>query len=222
MSAEGKIIVYRRHFEKLLSFPKPLRDQLIIELPIKEGLRTTEVCTLRSQDVDFEHGDLWVLDSKKHRLMVIPLDAEVAQHLAEYIQAHGVKEGILLAAERKSDRKGKRGRLSKQAIEYLWNKWCRIVGIPKMSPRYGRAYFAVDWHVVKGKSLIGLRNVLRHDEISSTEAYLNRIYSYEDTKAEFQRGNKWFSNQSCSQAQCPISAVGCYCKMFKPKIELKI
>jgi len=57
-SSAGKIVVYRGYFVRLLSVPKPLRDQLLIELPCLQALRTGEVSSLkvgRAYFAVFEH-----------------------------------------------------------------------------------------------------------------------------------------------------------------------
>jgi integrase len=82
--AEGRIIVYEAYFKQLLAHPKSLRDQLLLELPILQALRTGEIVTLHVGDFDFEHGDLYVLDSKKHQRSPIPLEPNVDRHSSEY------------------------------------------------------------------------------------------------------------------------------------------
>lgn len=214
---EGRIIVYRAYFTKVLDFPKPVRDQLMLELPALNGLRTGEVVTLRFEDVDFENGDLRVLDSKKHRSYLIPLDPQVAEHLDKFFREAGIREGLIFRRPR-SGAQSKRPWLSTLAVGETWRKWCRTCGIPYMSPRYGRAYFAVNWHIVEGKSLIGLMDVLRHNDLVATQKYLAKIRSYEDVKAEFYRGKKWPGFQSkCAREACPLRVPGCYCRMFITK-----
>lgn len=218
---EGKITVYRGYFLKLLAVPKPLRDQLIIELPTLMAFRTSEVCTARKEHVDFERGDMQVLDSKKHKFFTVPLDPQVAEHLDSFIGENNLT-GVLFRPVQKAGCKGKNPYLSNTLIEYVWEKWCREASVPHMPPRMGRAYFAVNWHIVEGKSLIGLMDILRHDSLLSTQKYLSKIRCYEDVKAEFYRGKKWNTQSQCARFNCcPLATKDCYCHMFTPKIEVK-
>jgi len=218
---KSKIVVYRSYFIKLLNTPKPVRDQLIMELPILMAFRTAEISTVRGKHVDFEHGDLQVFDSKKFKYFTVPLDMQVAQHLEQLIRETGYTD-VLFQPLQKGGRKGKDPYLSNTAIEYVWTKWCKKADIPCMAPRMGRAYFAVNWHVVEGKSIIGLMNILRHDNILSTEQYLNKIHSYEDVKAEFFRGKTWSNRNRCARYElCPLAALNCHCHLFTPTMEVK-
>ena len=227
--SEGKIIVYRGYFLRLLAYPKSLRDQLLIELPTKQALRTGEVSSLRAEYVDFERGDLQVLDSKKYRLLTVPLDPVVAEHLAEYLQTRGLKQGLIFVAEQKAGRKRKLNSktkgtgLSLTLIQWVWRKWCLESGIPYMSPRMGRAYFAAEWCMGKRKkSMKGLQAVLRHDDILATEKYLNKIVSYEDVKAEFLEGLKSPFVADCVRSEdCPLAVPQCHCRMFQCRVEVK-
>jgi len=218
---EGKIIVYRAYFMRLLAQPKPLRDQLTIELPTLMGFRTGEVCTAKKEHVDFEKGDMQVLDSKKRRLYVVPLHPQVAKHLDKHIKRLG-NEGFLFFRSRASGPKGKEPHLSESQIQRIWRKWCEVADIPVMPPRYGRAYFAVDWHIVKRKSLYGLMAILRHESMDATQKYLAKIVSYEDVKQEFNEGIDSPFRTKCAQANaCPLSTNDCRCRMFTPQIMVK-
>jgi len=206
---------------KLLNWPKPLRDQLILELPTLNALRTDEVATLKAEYIDLANGDLEVLDSKKHSFFTVPLDYTVAKHLELYLSQTGIKEGLIITPGTKAGRRTK-GSLSNQAIEYIWKKWCLACGIPYMPPRYGRAYFAADWHIIQGKSIIGLMNVLRHDSFLATWKYLTKIYCYEDVKAEFQHGVKSpFASECARSDSCPLASEDCRCRMYTPHDQLK-
>jgi len=217
-SEEAKIIIYREYFMRLLAYPKPLRDHLIIELPTLNALRTAEVATVKIEHIDLERGDLQVYDSKKKRLITVPLDYTVAKHIAIYVGKTGIKEGFLLKRGR-----GRRrvGRMTNEAIQYIWNRWCDACGIPRMSPRYGRAYFAVEWHIVRRKSLIGLMDVLRHSSLLATQKYLSKIRCYEDVKSEFYEGMRPRFLSKCERSDlCPLATDGCHCKMFVAKAEV--
>jgi len=177
--AEGKIVVYREYFLKLLATPKSLRDQLIIELPCLEGFRTGEVSTVRAEWFDVPNGDLQVLDSKNGKMYTLPLDSTVAKCFLQM----NVTEGPLITG-RKHTGKG----LSSCHIERIWSDCCWNANIPVMHPRLGRAYLATFEHFVLGKPTAYIQWELRHDSLQSTEHYLSRIVDYKDMKAMFYVG----------------------------------
>jgi len=215
----GKIVIFRERFLRLLNWGKPLRDQLILELPTLNGLRTTEVCTIQAEHVDLDHGDLEVLDSKKHRFYTIPIDYTVAKHMEEFMIKNNITTGLLFRPGWKAGRRTERP-MTDIAIDYIWKKWCQVCSVPYMPPRYGRAYFAADWHIVQGKSLIGLMNVLRHESLLATWKYLSKIYCYEDLKAELHQGRKTPFVSECKRSDsCPVACEGCHCKFFEVSVE---
>jgi len=178
---------YRDHFLKLLNYPKPLRDQLILEFPVLNAFRTTEVATVTVEDIDLEHGDIKVLDSMKHEKIKVPLDPNIAKHLKEYLKRSSFTSGFIFRPGPKAGRRTTK-HLTDTAIDYIWGKWCRAAGISYMSARYGRAYFALDWYLIQRKNIIALKQILR-TSFKDLERYLPK-YRYEDLKGEFQRGLK--------------------------------
>jgi len=189
MAPEGRIVVYRAYFQRLLKTSMPLRDRLVIELPCLEGLRSGEISTLRAEWIDLENGDIRILDSKKQTMFTLPLDPTVAKHVIQL----GIHEGFLIRG-RKRTGKG----LSVTHVERLWKDYCVDAGIPPMSPRMGRAYFAVIEHFVLRKPIGYIQFMLRHDDLQSTEHYVNcDIVDYGDMKEIFYQGkeNRMFQPQ---------------------------
>jgi integrase len=223
-SSVGKIVVYRGYFVRLLSVPKPLRDQLLIELPSLQALRTGEVSSLKAEYIDFERGDMQILDSKKNQLLTRPLGSVAASHLAEYMAKQNISEGYLFPPRRKRKlgNKSVGASLTDWAILNRWAVWCNVVGIPVMNPRMGRAYFAVVEHYVLGKPLGYVQFMLRHDHLQSTEHYVHcRIVCYEDMKALFLQGKySPFSLSQCANSDGCLGAMpDCHCRMFQPQMS---
>jgi len=183
MAPEGRIVVYREYFQRLLKTSMPLRDRLVIELPCFEGLRSGEVSSLRAEWVDIENGDIKVLDSKKHTMFTLPLDPTVAKHIIQL----NIHEGFLIRALPHARRQSGVG-LSVTHIDRIWADQCKKADVPVMPARMGRCYFACQWHFVERKSMFHLMAMLRHDSLQSTEHYLSKLVDYEDLKAEFQQG----------------------------------
>ena len=224
-ASEGHIIVCRARFLKLLKAPKSLRDQLVIELPTLMAFRTGEVTSARLEHVDFESGDMQVLDSKKYQLFLVPLNPTVAMHLAEYVQKYDIESGVLFQRP-KAGRQATKLELSSTTIHRIWAQSCKAAGVPYMPPRMGRAMFSVNWiwgnpeQGIPKKTIKGLQVILRHDDILATEKYLNKIMCYEDIKAEFNQGLKSPFVAACARSKgCPLFVEGCHCRMFTPRIR---
>jgi len=229
------IVVYMSRFHKLLDYrPKPLRDQLILELPILQGFRNGEVTTLRAKHVDLENGDIEILDSKKHRFYTRPLVPIVALHLSQYMAETGKKDEDLLIcplpwANRKKRKPGNKTRgegLSEAQVTQVWLKYCQLCQIPPMAPRMGRAYFAADLAFIKKISVFYIKVAMRHDYVETTIHYLERIVNYEDFKAAILSGEQSPFSPHCQRAVingCPnqCSEPPCYCRFFTPTVKVE-
>lgn len=218
-SAKGKIIVYRAYFLKLLNFPKPLRDQLIIELPTLNGFRTREVATVQREHVDLEKGDIQVLDSKKHVFSTLPMGYMVWQHFEDFFIETHITSGLAFTPTPRAGRRHE-GHMTDQAIEYIWRKYCKLADVPYMPPRLGRAYLAVT--LLERMNLIDVMDMLRHTEPKVTLRYISKIRDYAFFKAKFHRATESPFVSECARSDsCPLATEGCRCRMFTPRLEVE-
>jgi site-specific recombinase XerD len=62
------------------------RDYALLLLAARLGLRSSEICRLRLDDLDWIEGSLSVRESKSDQAAILPLSAEVGRALAAYLQ----------------------------------------------------------------------------------------------------------------------------------------
>lgn len=230
MRERGKIEIYRSHFKIVLARPKNLRDQLILEGPILQALRPGEVSSLRAEWLDFETGDMQILDSKKQEMFTRPMDPQWAHTSEAYMIENHITSGILIQplpnAHHTGHKKGARTRgegLSVCQIERVWTEYFSECGFPIKSPREGRAYWACYEHYVRGMPEGYIQWFLRHDDPQSTKHYLfSRIVDYESMKKLFYQGRMSPVPDACVlMDHCDLSEFGCRCRMFQgKKIEM--
>lgn len=186
----GDVIVLRRSdVERLISEPKPLRDELIIALPKRMGLRTREIATLRCEYIHFDEALLYIKNCKRYELYPLPLDWKVEQLLTDYI--NGRTEGwVIERFPSKGVKKSAYGKpLSNEAIQDVIKRHAKNAGIPnwqQFTPRLLRCFFAAEWHK-QDRDIKVLKAILRHKELSTTFRYVNRIYFWEDIEKEVNR-----------------------------------
>jgi len=65
--------------------PGSIRNRAIVELFCGCGLRTTELCQLRIQDVDFQEQTVTILKGKGGKPRVVPIDQYAALYLQRYL-----------------------------------------------------------------------------------------------------------------------------------------
>lgn len=144
-----------------------LRDRTMLILLYGTGIRASECSGIRERDIDLEAMTVRVL-GKGGSERTVPLNADVARALAEYKLARG-------AAERNTpffkSRKGKA--MSRNAIYERVRTHSRRAKIAKrVSPHRIRHTFAT--HLVRaGVSLVTLRDLLGHRNLSSTQIYIH-------------------------------------------------
>lgn len=82
-----------RSFEQLIasldkSSARGLRDRAMMLCMARLGLRVSEVCGLRLDDIDWRESVIWIRARKTGHAALLPMTAEVGKALAEYLQ-HG-------------------------------------------------------------------------------------------------------------------------------------
>jgi integrase len=160
-----------------------LRDYLMIRIPLKIGIRTGELCTLRLEEIDYETRTFQCHDSKGHGTFPLPLDFLSLQLIQDLAASR--KEGYVFR-QKHSYAKQKAGiPILPQTIDHLYHTIGKTVGIEKFSPRTSRHYFAADWHYIQHKSIELLRRILRHRSLAYTQLYLSRLVFWEDLQREY-------------------------------------
>lgn len=168
-----------------------LRDYLLIRLPMKIGLRTSEICTFQIQDINLHDRSFRVLDSKKHERFPLPLDAVTLELILELVGSQ--EKGYVFRRLKK--RPWKTGMPLRRETVYMRVRHIgEEAGVEGFHPRVLRRYFAAMWvygdpdlppgQRVKG-SLETLRRILRHNNLAVTTAYVSKLVFFEDMQREY-------------------------------------
>jgi len=207
------------------------RDYLLIRLPMKIGLRTGEICTLRIENIDFSSRTFNVLDSKRKKLFPLPLDPVtleliqllIGKRLEGYVFRQR-KTWILKAADRP---------LEPNTVWIRVKTIAKQAGVEGFTPRLLRHYFAAEWHQTR-RSLEVLRRILRHKSLAYTQFYLARLVFFEDvqqTYDEVMSGPFAPDSLSAHSGPCSTCSIATVCKYvgslpdhavgcrYKPKLE---
>jgi integrase/recombinase XerD len=160
-----------------------LSDYLLVRLFMQTGIRTGEICTLRIENIDFEKCHFHVLDSKKKELFELPVDVETVELLKLFLGER--REGYVFQ-QVKTWRNVRHDKPLTRA--HIWQKIKKIgqnAGVQGLKPRTFRQYFSAYWHYKKHGSTKGLQHYLRHDNLASTDAYLESLFFTEDLEVEY-------------------------------------
>lgn len=148
--------------------PRGLRDRAMIEVLYATGLRVSELCGLRTRQLDLRRGLVRVV-GKGSRERVVPLGSKALQALGAYMEAGRAA----LRATGDTLFPGRGGKpMTRQAFFLNLRRLAVQVGIPaeRVSPHVVRHSFAT--HLVEhGADLRTVQTLLGHRDISTTEIY---------------------------------------------------
>jgi integrase len=185
ISTDHSIIISRNDVVAVHDYARAkccARDYLLIRLPMKIGLRTGEICTLRIENINFEKRTFQVLDSKRKVFYPLPLDPVTLDLIQQLVGDRS--EGYVFRQTKTWKTKRVDRPLKPNTV------WIRVrliaeeAGVNNFSPRVLRHYFASEWHR-SGRSLEVLRRILRHKSLAYTQFYLARLVCLEDVQREY-------------------------------------
>ncbi|WP_297469834.1 site-specific tyrosine recombinase/integron integrase [Thermococcus sp.] len=157
----------REEVKRLLSVIPPTRkrDRLIVLLLYGAGLRVSELCNLKKDDVDIERNLLVVRGGKGAKDRVVPIPAFLSDAIREYLERREDESEYLLVEERRR----KKDRLSPKTVWYLLKKYGNRAGV-EVTPHRLRHSFAT--HMLeRGVDIRAIQELLGHSNLSTTQIY---------------------------------------------------
>jgi len=141
------------------------RNAAMLMLTFYHGLRVTELCRLRRQDVDLTHGRIWIQRLKGSLSTEQPLQAEELRTLKRYVKQRGTIQLPWLFLNERGDQ------FTRSAINYL----VRITGVRAGLPfhvhphmlRHGCGYALAN----RGYDLRVIQDYLGHRDPKHTTRY---------------------------------------------------
>ena len=152
---------------KLLSKIPPTRrrDRLIFLLLYGAGLRVSELCNLKKDDVDLERGVIIVRGGKGAKDRVVPVSLALVREIKAYLSERDDNSEYLLVEVRRN----KKDRLSPKTVWYLLNRYGKKAGV-KVTPHMLRHSFAT--HMLeRGVDIRAIQELLGHSNLSTTQIY---------------------------------------------------
>ncbi|MBV9866761.1 MAG: tyrosine recombinase XerD [Abitibacteriaceae bacterium] len=164
--------------QAMLASPAPgepggVRDRALLELLYASGLRASELCALRAQDLDLENGFVRC-QGKGDKERVVPLGEVARQAITEYVSFARPKLLAPKIARRPSSLLfiGDEGQpLSRITLYQIVRFHAQRAGLPEwVSPHTLRHSFAT--HLLEGGAdLRAIQEMLGHANITTTEIY---------------------------------------------------
>lgn len=152
------------------STPLGLRDRAIVETLYGSGLRVSELCSLKTQEVNMKEGWVRVI-GKGSKERMVPIGTQALKWIAEYLEE--VRTGWVRAGRRRDElflnRRG--GKLTRIRVWMIIQECATKAGMDrKIGPHTLRHCFAT--HLLEGgASLRDVQEMLGHASLATTQIY---------------------------------------------------
>ena len=142
------------------------RDRIIFHLMLDAGLRVSEVCNLKRDDIDFENNYIRIRNSKNNRNRVVPLCAR----LKNWTRYHYSGTEYLLVAKNGE-------KLSDNAVKQMFHGLKKKAAVPRLHCHLCRHTFATSY-IMGGGNMEMLRMMMGHTDYNTTKIYLQMAAEY--------------------------------------------
>lgn len=156
-----------------------LRDRAIMETLFASGLRVSELCSLRRDQVNLKRNEFTVR-GKGDKLRLVFLSAQASKDLSLYLKERADNSRFLFIAHKQVGLKTEKelqsfgkdaAGLTPRSIQRIIKKYALIAGImKKISPHTLRHSFATDL-LRNGADIRSVQSMLGHSSITTTQIY---------------------------------------------------
>lgn len=158
-----------------LRTPQGLRDKAILDLLFSTGLRVSELCNLKKDDINLEKSEFSVV-GKGDKVRVVFLDQEARDSLKRYLTGRNDKNPYIFVSYGHSNKSeirmtnDKTG-ITPRSVQRIIRKYAKAAGITKhVSPHTMRHSFATDL-LMNGADLRSVQSLLGHASVTTTQIY---------------------------------------------------
>lgn len=168
-----------KEIEKLLDAPMKsqgpdmvrLRDRAILELLWSTGLRVSELCGLKLEDINFNRNEFSV-KGKGSKWRVVFFSDDAKGWLKKYLDARRDMSPMLFVShDRASKGRDELSGLTQRSVQRIVEHYRKLAGITKsISPHTLRHSFATDL-LMNGADLRSVQSLLGHASVTTTQIY---------------------------------------------------
>ncbi len=142
----------------------PVKNQVMIELLIQTGIRRTELCKIRTKNIDLKKNCIYLSHTKTNSPRYIYFDDYLKRKIAAIMKSNSI---FLFTS------KGNRA-LSPSTLDSLFERMKKRLNIKTLSPHLLRHTFAT--YILKnGGNLEAVRVLLGHASYQMTQRYLHLL-----------------------------------------------
>jgi len=151
-----------------------VRDRAILNLLFSTGLRVSELCNLKKNDINLEKNEFSVV-GKGGKVRVVFLDHEAKESLERYLTTRDDKSEFMFLGyghvNQAQNSKLKTQNITPRSVQRMIHKYARMAGITKkVTPHVLRHSFATDL-LMSGADIRSVQELLGHASITTTQIY---------------------------------------------------
>ncbi len=148
-----------------------LRDRAILELLWSTGLRVSELCALKLEDVKFTKNEFRVR-GKGAKYRVVFFSEEAKSWVKRYLDARKDMSPVLFVShDRARSGRDETAGLTPRTVQRVIERYAKLAGITKrISPHTLRHSFATDL-LMNGADLRSVQALLGHASVTTTQIY---------------------------------------------------
>ena len=150
----------------------------VVSIICSTGLRIGAICYIKISDINFEANTIKITKAKNRKETVVIINRKLKQILREFMASVENESGYLF--ESRDGKPYKPNVMSMNIIRYA--RSCNI----ECSPHDLRRWFSVTY-IKNGGSIYGLKNILHHADIQTTQLYLQscNVETFKDEIAQY-------------------------------------
>lgn len=142
---------------------RAMRDELILYFFYATGVRVSELCNIKLEDLNFNDNTLKINKGKGDKERIVIFDKITSKILNNYLKHRTVKSRYLFPNNNTGNK------LTSRAIQKICKKYGKKCGL-KVTPHMLRHSFATNLHI-KGMSLRYIQTLMGHESIATTQIY---------------------------------------------------
>lgn len=147
------------------------RDKAILELFFSTGLRVSELCKLKIENINLKK-DEFTVRGKGSKLRVVFLSDDARRAIEEYLRSRrDMNPGLFISHDKAASGREEQVGLTPRSVQRLVQKYAKVAGITKeVTPHTLRHSYATDL-LMNGADIRSVQAMLGHASITTTQVY---------------------------------------------------
>ena len=160
------VVFSQEELRRLFKAPQRLKQRVMLSLIYSAGLRVSEVCKLRINDIDFDRRQIHIRQSKNNKSRYVVLSNYIAKGLKQYLE--GIKPKEFLFNGRRQGTP-----LGHSAVQQSFRLAMKKSGIRKDACVHTLRHSFATHLLEQGVDIVSIKEQLGHAHIQTTMMYLH-------------------------------------------------